>query len=411
MEGLLTRQAGEVAAPAAQARAVGPHGDDQGALARLHHPHPLDHAARADRQHRRRSAGWPAGCSPTSTPPAACGCSASGSRGWPTGSRTTSSASARTPPTSAEPPSRRPPRSRRPRRRGAWYARARTSSTTRWAAAGCGARDAAWSPCASRPPRRPPGPVRSYPVDDPALHPWPPPTPEREFGGRGRRRRRSVVRRGDQPRRRRQTTSPCAPSTTSSAARRSLGREDMPHWSWQEMAGAWRRPDPGERQCCSRGRVDGRMVGVGVVYLAPRSTTSTRLARRQRRPRRAAPRPTAARCSSTSSALATDAGRTTLMAEAKLPFDEVTDHRYRRFAEAAGFTLSNVEIVRAPRAARRRRPPRRAGRRRPRPSSSGYRIETLRQRRSPTTWCPRWSCCSASSPSTPRPARSTGRRR
>ena len=44
--------------------------------------------------------------------------------------------------------------------------------------------------------------------------------------------------------------------------------------------------------------------------------------------------------------VAADEGRTTLLAETRLPFDEVGTHRNRRFAEDAGYTFSNVEVVR-----------------------------------------------------------------
>ena len=81
MEGLLTRQADSGRRAAARARAVRAHGHPQGAAARLHHPQPVDHAALPHRQRRRPSPGSPAACSPTSTPPAASGCSASASPG------------------------------------------------------------------------------------------------------------------------------------------------------------------------------------------------------------------------------------------------------------------------------------------------------------------------------------------
>ena len=60
MEGLLDPAGRQRRRAAAQARPVGPHGHDQGAAARLHHPQPLDDAALAHRQRRARSAGWPA---------------------------------------------------------------------------------------------------------------------------------------------------------------------------------------------------------------------------------------------------------------------------------------------------------------------------------------------------------------
>lgn len=45
-------------------------------------------------------------------------------------------------------------------------------------------------------------------------------------------------------------------------------------------------------------------------------------------------------------AIAAAAARTTLILETKIPFDDLATHPHRRFAAAAGFTLSNVEVVR-----------------------------------------------------------------
>lgn len=124
-----------------------------------------------------------------------------------------------------------------------------------------------------------------------------------------------------------------------------LGREDMPHWSWQEMSGAVRRPDPGERAVHVVGRVDGRVVGLGVAYLSLNDNLEKAWVDVKVDPdeqHRGHGRALAEHVCG----VAAEAGRTTLMAEAKLPFDAATGHRYRRFAEAAGFTLSNVEVVR-----------------------------------------------------------------
>lgn len=123
------------------------------------------------------------------------------------------------------------------------------------------------------------------------------------------------------------------------------GREGMPHWSWQEMSGAWRHADPGEKQVLLGGWEDGRMVAGAVLFAGlmdnldkcwlgvcvdpgaqGRGLGREMLAAVER--------------------LAADEGRTTLLAETKLPFEAVTNHRNRTFAEEAGYTFSNVEIVR-----------------------------------------------------------------
>lgn len=124
-----------------------------------------------------------------------------------------------------------------------------------------------------------------------------------------------------------------------------LDRGDAPHWSWQEMSGAFRRPDPGEHHYVVTGRVDGCVVGFAVAYLSLHDNldkcwidVTVDPLEQHRGYGRALLEHV--------HQVVTDAGRTTVVAEAPLPFDKVGDHRTRRFAEAAGFTLSNVEIVR-----------------------------------------------------------------
>ena len=92
MAALLTRQSRHVAE---RLRANGLAGRTVTIKVRLHDFTTLNRSShpRLPHRHRRRpSAGSPSACSRTSTPPAAYGCSASASPGWPTGSRRTSSA-------------------------------------------------------------------------------------------------------------------------------------------------------------------------------------------------------------------------------------------------------------------------------------------------------------------------------
>lgn len=124
-----------------------------------------------------------------------------------------------------------------------------------------------------------------------------------------------------------------------------LGREDAPHWSWQEMGGTVRRPDPGERLYLAVGRVDGRVVGSATAYLSRYDNLDKCWIDVKVDP------PEQHRGHGRTlldhiCGVATADERTTIVGETVLPFDEVSDHRHRRFAEAAGFTLSNVEIVR-----------------------------------------------------------------
>ncbi|WP_323794266.1 GNAT family N-acetyltransferase [Nocardioides sp.] len=124
-----------------------------------------------------------------------------------------------------------------------------------------------------------------------------------------------------------------------------LDREDAPQWSWQEMSGAARRPDPGERQCFFVGRVEGRTVGFCIVYLSLHDNLDKCWIEVKVDPaeqHRGFGRLLLERAVE----VATVEGRTAVVIETVLPFDRVTDHRYRRFAEAAGFTLANVEIIR-----------------------------------------------------------------
>ena len=93
LEGLLDRQAGEVAERLRKARLSG---RTVTIKVRLHDFTTLSRSsdpARPDRRRRGdRGPAGPGAARPTSTPPAASGCSASASPGWPTGSRRTCSA-------------------------------------------------------------------------------------------------------------------------------------------------------------------------------------------------------------------------------------------------------------------------------------------------------------------------------
>ncbi|MGA8255889.1 MAG: GNAT family N-acetyltransferase [Nocardioides sp.] len=124
-----------------------------------------------------------------------------------------------------------------------------------------------------------------------------------------------------------------------------LGREGLPHWSWQEMSVAFRKPDSGEDVIQLLGYVDGRPVAYGVGYL-PLLDNVTKcwfeVTVDPEAQHRGHGRALLERLTDELVAR----GRTELLAESKLAFDEVQTHRYRRFAEAAGYTLSNVEIVR-----------------------------------------------------------------
>ncbi len=124
-----------------------------------------------------------------------------------------------------------------------------------------------------------------------------------------------------------------------------VGREDLPHWSWQEMSAAWRSADPGEKQILLGGYEDGRMVAGAVLFLPLLDNTDKCWLGICVDPPEQG-RGLGRRMLEHVVDLARQEGRTELLAETKLPFDEVTTHRNRRFAEEADFSLSNVEIVR-----------------------------------------------------------------
>lgn len=124
-----------------------------------------------------------------------------------------------------------------------------------------------------------------------------------------------------------------------------VGREGMPHWSWPEMATMWRHDDSGEKKVMLGGWEEGRLVGCAIFFGALLDNTDKcwlGVAVDPDHQGRGLGRQLLAAVEQ----VAVDEGRSVLLAETKLPFDEVTSHRNRRFAEAAGYTFSNVEIVR-----------------------------------------------------------------
>jgi GNAT superfamily N-acetyltransferase len=124
-----------------------------------------------------------------------------------------------------------------------------------------------------------------------------------------------------------------------------VGREDAPHWSWSEMASMWRHDDVGEKKVLLGGWEDGRLVG-GAVYFAPLLDNLEKAWVGVCVDPDAQGRGLGRQLLEATERLALDDGRTVLLAESKLPFEEVATHRNRRFAEAADYSFSNVEVVR-----------------------------------------------------------------
>src|SRR3954454_9990494 len=123
------------------------------------------------------------------------------------------------------------------------------------------------------------------------------------------------------------------------------GREQAPFWAFEELLGAYRSPDSGERQQLFAAYDGDRMVGNAVLWSFLLDNTDKawfNLHVDVPHRRRGVGRALADRLEQVSK----DDGRTLLMADAKLPFDDRETHGYRRFAEACGYSLSNVEVVR-----------------------------------------------------------------
>ncbi len=123
-----------------------------------------------------------------------------------------------------------------------------------------------------------------------------------------------------------------------------LGREGMPHWSWHEFAAVFQKPDPGEEFYLVGGWDDGRLVGSATLWLPmldnlDKAWVDVQVdpAHRRRGHGRALLEEVLTRA---------DAEGRTPMIETKVPFASLEDHGHRRFAERAGFTFANVEMVR-----------------------------------------------------------------
>jgi len=124
-----------------------------------------------------------------------------------------------------------------------------------------------------------------------------------------------------------------------------VGREDAPHWSFENFLGAMRSTDSGERQEVRVGYVDGQLVALGVIYLWLLDNTDKSWVEVKVDP--AHPR----RGHGTAmlehlAEIATEDGRTELLADTKVPIDEVDTHPKSLFLKKLGFTHANVELVR-----------------------------------------------------------------
>ncbi len=123
------------------------------------------------------------------------------------------------------------------------------------------------------------------------------------------------------------------------------GRAHAPFWEFGEFLGAFRSNDSGERQELFAAYDGDRMVGNAVLWSFLLDNTDKawfRINVDVPERRRGIGRALVERLEQT----AKDGGRSLILADAKLPFDDRESHAYRRFAEACGYELFNFEVVR-----------------------------------------------------------------
>jgi GNAT superfamily N-acetyltransferase len=124
-----------------------------------------------------------------------------------------------------------------------------------------------------------------------------------------------------------------------------FGRQHAPFWRFREFLGAIRSIDSGERQNVFAAYDGDRMVGNAVLWSFLHDNTDKawfRLSVDVPERRRGIGRALTQRLEQT----VKDDGRSLIMADSILPFDDREDHAHRRFAEACGYELSNYEVVR-----------------------------------------------------------------
>jgi GNAT superfamily N-acetyltransferase len=124
-----------------------------------------------------------------------------------------------------------------------------------------------------------------------------------------------------------------------------FGREQMPFWSWQEFLGGYRAVDSGERQELFAAYDGDRMVGTAVLWSSLLDNLDKAWFKVDVDPadrRRGVGRALVERMEQAAKA----DGRTLIMTDSKLPYDEREQHGSRKFADACGYELSNYEVVR-----------------------------------------------------------------
>ncbi|MET0523609.1 MAG: GNAT family N-acetyltransferase [Nocardioides sp.] len=124
-----------------------------------------------------------------------------------------------------------------------------------------------------------------------------------------------------------------------------IGREEAPHWSFENFLGAMRSIDSGERMESYVGCVDGAVASFGVIYLFLLDNTDKGFVEVRVDPAHQG-KGYGRQMLEHLMAIAEDDGRTQVLAETKVPIDQVETHPKSRFLKANGFTHANVELVR-----------------------------------------------------------------
>jgi GNAT superfamily N-acetyltransferase len=124
-----------------------------------------------------------------------------------------------------------------------------------------------------------------------------------------------------------------------------LGRPDAPFWEFDEFLGFVRSADSGERQELFAAYDGDRIVGTAVLWSFLMDNVDKCVFRlRVDVPERRRGIGTA--LVNRLEQIAKDDGRSLIVSDTIVPFDNREGHGYRRFAEACGYQLSDYEVVR-----------------------------------------------------------------